>query len=468
MKLSGADLQIFHDALCGAYTRDGLKQLLRFKLDINYDGVIESESFHNEVFDLLRFFELRGQLFDFIQHARQGNPTNVEFGRVSEILQRKLQEKPSGLEKNTPSQSAPFATLVPDSPLVQSTKWSVPPALQSDPNCVIMRGRFPESLSDSRTAGHQCIQLVLAILSDRGANLVGNDEITRLAKGGSDSRLMPLLPHLDLQPHVPVLTEFEMAYALKDSKCNVSAENFRIPWTEEGQRKWMPEKIIDCYVMAGYPSIIIVDPSVYYEAPRLENGGHPLVIVGFRWWPSGASATRTTHYVVHDPWAGSFQLVTRDRLFKAACAYGKRIPTRGGHLVENGRIHIIYVAEAAIKRGAMACYDDVASDRKFPWREGTFRMMHLHKSDVSRVCGIQGLVSDRLQIRAVSDRISSALSRMPCMHVWAIEAYSGSGLQTLHLCNAEIDDHLGWEERIIFADGIVTREDLNDSTTSNS
>src|SRR5687768_4771096 len=106
MKLPGSDLEGLLTVICNAFDRNALRQLLRFKLEIEYDLVIKTSNFSSEVFDLLQFLERRGQLVQFLREARQNNPRNAELDRISSEIEAKLVDSKPGLEKNPSSPSA--------------------------------------------------------------------------------------------------------------------------------------------------------------------------------------------------------------------------------------------------------------------------------------------------------------------------------------------------------------------------
>lgn len=82
---SPAQLQQLHTALLGAYSsREALKRMLRFGLNVNLASIAEGGSMADTVFDVIQWADSRGQVDDLISAAFNANPGNPRLRALAQ------------------------------------------------------------------------------------------------------------------------------------------------------------------------------------------------------------------------------------------------------------------------------------------------------------------------------------------------------------------------------------------------
>ena len=245
------------------------------------------------------------------------------------------------LRTNSPRSPIALALLVP------------PRDLRHDQDATIIQGLYgrlfgghtfpcsPFSMHDPTTGGAYCAQacliMVLTILADRGARIVGSFDLTIAA-------LFPEAPEHPTKSSnrvfpVKGLRFDQMQNVLNSEICGSSSMYREFSFDLSGRRAL--SRLIDAYVSARCPVILGVHTSVWN---RQQNGAaHTLVVVGFR--RNRFSPREITELIIHDPSTAPYIVRPIDECVLAATPlYGWRIP-------------VIFSADQSIEIHAATCLD---------------------------------------------------------------------------------------------------------------
>src|SRR5690242_18673751 len=87
MKLRGAQVQLFQEALLDAFPNRGvLAQMVRFQLDENLDALVKEANLASIVFELITWAEARGKLEALLVAACTANPGNPRLRAFTEEI----------------------------------------------------------------------------------------------------------------------------------------------------------------------------------------------------------------------------------------------------------------------------------------------------------------------------------------------------------------------------------------------
>lgn len=92
--LLGSELERLHEVTCDAYSHAELEQLLRFRMEIVLNEVVQPASGSHSVFELLGYLGRVGRLLEFFRAAREGRPENVVLQQVLNDLERRIRSEP--------------------------------------------------------------------------------------------------------------------------------------------------------------------------------------------------------------------------------------------------------------------------------------------------------------------------------------------------------------------------------------
>ncbi|NLX23520.1 MAG: hypothetical protein GXY55_17855 [Phycisphaerae bacterium] len=205
---------------------------------------------------------------------------------------------------------------------------------------------IPYAMHDHRAGGAYCAQTALftqlVALADRGARIDGPYTLTMVAKRTSKRQYRADIPApalgciSDGSPpsdfagafRVTELDRREMADAL--NQCDVYGERITLPEDEPLGQKQVMVRLIDAYLRARYPVIVVVDSETWFDSQkpwepevaaevarcRKEGIGHAISIVGIR-YPFGGSLD-DAELIVHDSSLQPFVLASVDKIHEAA------------------------------------------------------------------------------------------------------------------------------------------------------
>ncbi|MBC8352981.1 MAG: hypothetical protein H8E66_13380 [Planctomycetes bacterium] len=233
-----------------------------------------------------------------------------------------------------------------------------PGYMREDPNAFVITGDYAPlfgahsfrstvySMQDrSDIAGAKCAQaciiMALGMLSDRRAQLKGSFTLTYLAARATKSATDPHQSGVPLRTFkVDGLNAREMAAVLRE--CNSSPS---IHHLDLGTRhsKRLQVRMIEAYVNARFPVLLIVDPRHWYADERITgDSAHAVTIVGYR---RSSTTGEIEDFIVHDPGSEPFMLRSVDHCFSASEAFH--------HLADFGLA--IAVAENSIRVHLSQC-----------------------------------------------------------------------------------------------------------------
>ena len=83
-RLTGKQVDMMKQALLGAFDEPTLRQLLRIRLDVVWDEVVEGGTFTAKVFSLIEWAEKNGRVADLLRAAAGERPHNQELQTVAD------------------------------------------------------------------------------------------------------------------------------------------------------------------------------------------------------------------------------------------------------------------------------------------------------------------------------------------------------------------------------------------------
>jgi hypothetical protein len=101
IRLSGEQVERLQKALLGAFpNRPGLRQMVRFKLEVHLDEIAEGNDLSEVIFNLITWVETQGRLQELLLGACEMRPDNKDFKRL--LVDCKIKPQPAAYEYNHP------------------------------------------------------------------------------------------------------------------------------------------------------------------------------------------------------------------------------------------------------------------------------------------------------------------------------------------------------------------------------
>lgn len=231
--------------------------------------------------------------------------------------------------------------------------------------------------------GQACAMMGLAALVDRGARIAGSYTLTYLAKKGPVvptshdecvANKEPVPPNGSFK--VDGLNPYEIFELFE--QCETSPCHVTFPNNATADR--LAERLLAAYLEARCPAIMFVDSRAWWDwtradtedTPDEEIPPHAVSVVGFSRPPSRRTNSLAS-LIVHDPGFRPYYKCTLDRCFEALKAY------------DESRMHIVFVADARIRRHAFECIKYLTRSRDSGWWRPYFEGQHDRDYQISLV-----------------------------------------------------------------------------------
>jgi hypothetical protein len=330
-----------------------------------------------------------------------------------------------------------------------------------------------------------CIIMALALLSDRGANIIGSFTVTFLAKQHSTIDLTDDVPADCLSRTCPEgafrisgLTFDEIHAVLNLASSRTSADAVLLRQHDFNHYRAM--RLIDAYITARCPIVLLVNSRVWWQ--RLQDRatpdrGHAVLIVGVRRsQPFPSAVPRVMDLIVHDPGLAPFCDVSATDAFMASSVFCS-------HPDRKGFIHLMPVAEEYIKRHAHSCLqvlenrfynigsfqtgeeERICFEDALYWShysspgtiaDGTtdYTVYLVHRDDLIARFLPSELASSPVEQKDV-DGLRQSIDALPSGWYWTIAGYAFGMLKTIWVFRAEDASTAGdlWDRRIRFGGG---------------
>jgi hypothetical protein len=394
----------------------------------------------------------------------------------------------------------------------------VPPRdLRHDRNARIITGNYARlfggdgfrstvySMHDPESGGAHCAQacliMVLSMLADRGARMHGSYDLTFFAEHTvpaadmTDDDQRKKLAEAGVRRIFKVrgLHQAEMANILNNAEWNASADSVFLPF--DGGTNWtnlrVAKRLLDAYVLARCPVILLVDPSKWWDAPS--GNGHAVVVVGVRRGRAALSAhgpryiDEVTELIVHDPGDAPFVIRPVDHCLDASVALGP-VSTPAGRRGFN----LLLASDANVKRHAHDCVNALYKHALRDWiryifvpeeptgelrdsvrgkmgasRETDYELRLVHRDDVSRafLSPEYDHWTARKKSRSIKRtareeehwqrfrRVDDSMKVLERGWYWCIAGYDKSDLEVLWMFSATGPIGGKWDFRIDFRPG---------------
>ena len=285
---------------------------------------------------------------------------------------------------------------------------ALPRRLREDPDTFVITGEYGPifgahgfsssvySMHDSITSGARCAQacviMSLGMLADRGARMIGSYEITYLAKSNAHAPPPPVPAIPGASPNclsspaiarpnhifrVTGLTGPEIELVLRKSNASplFSRLERRYSPSENGLSERLALRLIQGYLYARFPVILLVDSETWYQS-KCSNPGHAVTLVGVR---NSSVQNPEPTFIVHDPgYLPFFEKSVADAL-------------EAGYQFSNKEaVRFVAVADFTIRRHAYPCVNtllkgaDLANFQPYLTGErgNDYRINLVHRDDL--------------------------------------------------------------------------------------
>ena len=359
-----------------------------------------------------------------------------------------------------------------------------------------------------------CAIMVLGMLSDRGASVLGSLSVTYLASDPhdirrvhSDSKSQVRSPKgcLKKKNHQKVMSveglNFnELNRLFQSSECGTTVSGYRF----ESNEQRLAIRVVESYVTARMPPIILVQDRAWEKSDdisvaedKLLDGdsdfvGHAVVVVGFRKFKKdkksqlSGSPTLPDSLIVHDPGYSPYFERSSRHVFGAGLGFEHRAGQE-----HRNKFHAIFAAPKTIKTHLLNCLgellqsEDGSDVANWEWfvaeapnandltqqaasDQRDFQFSHIHKEDVGELLFSDTQSRDAAHERAEKDDWRQAVDKIQGSWCWVVRCFENKCLRIAWIFEANVDIKNQWRDWSQFLVPWAARVVANDLEASHA